>query len=376
MAGELIDAGDRVTEAYQRAGHASDRRTQLEHRRAGGGAPPWICSELAVGGQRPVDRDGAPVGSDLAGRRPAAHPSARSTMPLAESAADLGEQLGVVGDAAAKLHRQRRAARAPARGRRRGSRRAARGAAAWNASIASTHGGPSPRRAKRTWRTCVRRRPRPAATAPAAAAAAAARASSGSGRLLVGSSPTRPRSRRLGVGRDGLRRRDRRQRPRSPPTAAAGRASRGAARRTATAGPAATAHAGGAGAGRLGRPGRRGRCRWPPVRSPFPFPLPFAAAAADARALAPQPDLARERLGPACDAPRPSPRPQSASSDASSPRWSTRPATSRIAPSRHVAAVCSYDLREDDDLDRALQVLERRDAHRRLGLRDDRPRRR
>ena len=53
--------------------------------------------------------------------------------------------------------------------------------------------------------------------------------------------------------------------------------------------------------------------------------------------------------------------------------WSTRPATSRISPSRQVAVGLLVQPREDDDLDRALEVLEGDDRHRRLGLRDDGP---
>ena len=64
---------------------------------------------------------------------------------------------------------------------------------------------------------------------------------------------------------------------------------------------------------------------------------------------------------------------RSASSETSSPLWSTRPETSRIRPSTQVGRVRLVEPREDDDLDRALEVLERRDRHRRLGLGDDRP---
>ena len=70
---------------------------------------------------------------------------------------------------------------------------------------------------------------------------------------------------------------------------------------------------------------------------------------------------------------RPSPSTRSASSEISSPLWSTRPATSRIAPSRQVGPVCSYRRGKTTTSMRALQVLERHDRHRRLGLGDDRP---
>ena len=63
---------------------------------------------------------------------------------------------------------------------------------------------------------------------------------------------------------------------------------------------------------------------------------------------------------------------RSASSETSSPLWSTRPATSRIAPSLPDRPGLLVEAREDDDLDRALEVLERGDGHRRLGLGDDR----
>ena len=63
---------------------------------------------------------------------------------------------------------------------------------------------------------------------------------------------------------------------------------------------------------------------------------------------------------------------RSARSGVSSPLWSTRPATRRIAPSAQVGQRLLVQAREDDDLERALQVFHRRHAHRLPALRHDR----
>ena len=61
----------------------------------------------------------------------------------------------------------------------------------------------------------------------------------------------------------------------------------------------------------------------------------------------------------------------SARTTVSSPLWSTRPATSSTASSRHTGAGLRVRPREDDHVDRALQVLQRRHGHRLAVPRDD-----
>ena len=153
---------------------------------------------------------------------------------------------------------------------------------------------------------------------------------------------------RLRVGRDRLGGRDRRQGRRRGASARRRPARRGET--NGTAGAAGAGPATGAATGRRPRPAdpdRPGRaagqparttpvaCAVPAARSVRAVPAPAAATALAGR------DLARERLRAARPRPRPSRPTRSASSETSSPLWSTRPATSRIAPSRHVPIVCS-----------------------------------
>ena len=103
------------------------------------------------------------------------------------------------------------------------------------------------------------------------------------------------------------------------------------------------------------RPGRRSRCarRSRPGRRRRGARPRSPAATSRANASGPRATASSQSIA------------RSASSETSSPRWSIRPATRRIAPSVQVADRLLVHPREDDDLDRALEVLERRDAHRR-----------
>ena len=133
---------------------------------------------------------------------------------VAEPAADLGQQVGVVGDRPGELHRQRRGAvRDRERGGRRASRPVAPGRGIWIVSMAriSRSGAAPP---KRTWSTWPGRL---SICEVGASDAIATRSRASSGRAGSSSASGRPaaiaadEALRLDVGRDRVGRRDRRQ---------------------------------------------------------------------------------------------------------------------------------------------------------------------